>query len=115
MKVVMHSCGFVQSLLPHIVESGIDCLQSIEVKAGNDILQMKKEFGDKLAFCGGMNAISLLSNDKKIIKEELDRKIKYLMQGSGYILHSDHSIPDQVSYESYNFFRTHGLAEGTYC
>ena len=45
LKVIMHSCGFIEPLLPHVVEAGIDCLQVIEVKAGMDLLRIKKNFG----------------------------------------------------------------------
>ena len=30
----MHSCGYVEPLLPGMIDAGIDCLQVIEVKAG---------------------------------------------------------------------------------
>ena len=36
------------------------------------------------------------------------------LAGSGYILHSDHSIPDQVEYDTYKFFLERGLEMGTY-
>ena len=36
------------------------------------------------------------------------------MEGSGYILHSDHSIPDSVEYDTYKFFVERGLEIGTY-
>ncbi|OGV50161.1 MAG: hypothetical protein A2017_18535 [Lentisphaerae bacterium GWF2_44_16] len=112
--VIMHSCGFVEPLLPGMVEAGIDCLQVIEVKAGMDLLRIKKNFGDKIALCGGMDARNLVANDTKAIDKELDEKIKVVMKGSGYILHSDHSIPDQCEYETYRHFVDKGLSLGTY-
>lgn len=35
LPVIMHSCGYVEPLLPHMIEAGIDCLQVLEVKAGH--------------------------------------------------------------------------------
>jgi uroporphyrinogen decarboxylase len=34
LRVVMHSCGFIEPLVPGMIEAGIDMLQAMEVKAG---------------------------------------------------------------------------------
>lgn len=112
LPVIMHSCGFVEPLLPHIVDAGIDCLQVIEVKAGMDLLRIKKDFGDRIALCGGMDARNLVANDRDAIQKELAEKIPVAMEGSGYILHSDHSIPTTTEYETYRFFVDEGLRLG---
>ena len=108
----MHSCGFIEPLLSHIVEAGIDCLQVIEVKAGMDLLRIKKAFGDRIALCGGMDARNLVANDLDAIREELAEKIPTVKAGSGYILHSDHSIPTTTDYDTYRFFVDEGLKLG---
>jgi len=114
LPVIMHSCGFVEPLLEGMVESGIDCLQVIEVKAGMDPLRIKRNFGGRLSLCGGMDARNLVANDRDAIRAELHAKIPALMKGSGYILHSDHSIPTDCEYETYRFFVDEGLRIGTY-
>ena len=35
-KVIVHSCGYVEPLLPGLINAGMDCLQAMEVKAGMD-------------------------------------------------------------------------------
>jgi uroporphyrinogen decarboxylase len=110
--VIMHSCGFVEPLLPHMVEAGIDCLQVIEVKAGMDPLRIHKNFGDRISLCGGMDARNLDKNDIDAIRAELARKIPVLKTNKGYILHSDHSIPETCTYETYRFFVDEGLKLG---
>ncbi|NLF19652.1 MAG: hypothetical protein GX595_20670 [Lentisphaerae bacterium] len=114
LPVVMHSCGFVEPLLPHMVEAGIDCLQVIEVKAGMDPLRIHRNFGDRLSLCGGMDARNLVKNDIDAIRRELAWKIPVLKANNGYILHSDHSIPDTCAYETYRFFVDEGLKLGSY-
>jgi len=114
LKVIMHSCGFVEPLLPDMVESGIDCLQVIEIKAGMEPLRIKKNFGDRIALCGGFDARNLANNDIPAIKRELDEKIPALKEGFGYILHSDHSVPESCTHETYKFFIDYGLRLGTY-
>lgn len=112
LPVIVHSCGYVEALLPGLIEAGMDCLQVIEVKAGMDLLKIKKDFGDRIALCGGMDARNLVSNDLEKIKQELRSKIPAAKQGGGYILHSDHSIPDQCRYETYKFFLEEGRKLG---
>ncbi len=114
LPVIMHSCGFVEPLLPGMVEAGIDCLQVIEVKAGMDLLRIKHNFGDKIALCGGMDARNLVANDREAIGRELQEKIPVAKADYGYILHSDHSIPTTTEYETYRFFVDEGLRLGRY-
>jgi uroporphyrinogen decarboxylase len=114
LPVIMHSCGFVEPLVPGMVEAGIDCLQVIEIKAGMDLLRLHKNFGDRLSFCGGMDARNLVANDLDAIKAELEEKIPVVKDNYGYILHSDHSIPDTCNYETYRYFVDKGMELGKY-
>jgi len=105
LKVIVHSCGFVEPLVPGLIKAGMDCLQAMEAKAGMDMPRLFKQFGDKISFCGNIDAMVLLSNDKEKIAEEVKKKVLPIIQnGGGYILHSDHSIPPQVNYETFNDF-----------
>ncbi len=114
LPVIVHSCGFVEPLLPGLIKAGMDCLQVMEVKAGMDPLRIKRQFGDQIALCGGMDARNLVANDREAIARELAEKVPVLKQDYGYILHSDHSIPDTCDYETYRFFVDEGLRLGTY-
>lgn len=114
LPVVMHSCGYVTPLVPGMVEAGIDALQVIEVKAGMDLVQLYKDFGERLSFIGGIDVRALYSNDKAVIDAELEGKIPAVKGRFGYVLHSDHSIPDQVRYESYRYFVDRGIELGHY-
>jgi uroporphyrinogen decarboxylase len=114
LPVIMHSCGFVEPLLPGMIEAGIDCLQVIEIKAGMDPIRIQKNYGDKLSLMGGIDVRTLYSNDNKIIDKELEDKVIPLMKNNGYALHSDHSIPGTVDYESYCHFLEKGRELGTY-
>ncbi len=114
LPVVMHSCGFVAPLVPDLIEAGIDCLQVIEVKAGMDLLRLHREFGDRLSFMGGIDVRTLYTNDRADVDRELGTKIPTVKQGYGYVMHSDHSIPDTVEYETYRYFVERGLELGRY-
>ena len=114
LPVIMHSCGYVEPLVPGLLEAGIDCLQVIEVKAGMDLVRLYKDYGDRLSFIGGMDVRKLYTNDKAEIEKELVGKIPIVKGKYGYVLHSDHSIPDQVEYASYRYFVDRGLELGTF-
>ncbi len=109
LKVMVHSCGFVEPLVPGLIEAGLDCLQAMEVKAGMDMPRMARNYGDKIAFFGNIDVRELISNDRARIKAELEKKIIPVMElGGGYVLHSDHSIPPEVDYETLLYFFEEG-------
>ncbi|MCL2461504.1 MAG: hypothetical protein FWF44_02475 [Defluviitaleaceae bacterium] len=114
LPVMMHSCGFVEPLLPHIVEAGIDGLQAMEVKAGMNLLRIYKNFGDKIALMGGIDVRELESNDRARIDAELEKKIPIVKEGFAYFLHTDHSIPKTVDFDTYGYFVEKGLELGKY-
>ncbi|MDH7570260.1 MAG: uroporphyrinogen decarboxylase family protein, partial [Armatimonadota bacterium] len=114
LPVILHSCGYVEPLVPGLVEAGIDCLQVIEVKAGMDLLKLFHEWGDRLSFMGGIDVRVLYSNDKARVDAELEAKIPVVKQNYGYVLHSDHSIPNTVEFETYRYFVQRGLELGAY-
>ncbi|MCL2740536.1 MAG: hypothetical protein FWE70_00285 [Oscillospiraceae bacterium] len=114
LPVVMHSCGMVDRLVPGMIESGIDCLQVIEVKAGMDLLSLYRRYGEVISFMGGIDVRAIYTNDRDIIDRELFAKIPTVMGGNGYVLHSDHSIPATVDYETFRYYLRKGMEIGTY-
>jgi uroporphyrinogen decarboxylase len=114
LPVVFHCDGFVEALIPSLIEAGITCLQPLEVKAGMDLLRIKKRFGDQIALIGGMDERVLETNDLQAVEAELHNKVPQVMAGSGYVLQVDHSVSPLVEYETYKFFVERGLDLGTY-
>ena len=112
-KVIVHSCGYVEPLVPGLIEAGMDCLQAMEVKAGMDLPRLFERFGDRIAFFGGVDVRALIANDRKRIDEEMDAKIlPVVTRGGGYVLHSDHSEPPEVDYETMRYFVERGRRLG---
>lgn len=114
LPVIVHSCGYVASLVPGLIEAGMDCLQVIEVKAGMDLLQLYHDYGDVLSFMGGIDVRTVYPNDRALIDAELEAKIPIVKGKYGYVLHSDHSIPNTVAYNTYRYFIEKGLSLGMY-
>ena len=97
--VRLHSCGDIRPFVPELVSMGLDGLNPLEVKAGMDPVALKKEFGDRLLFHGGLSAINWSKPD--VILEEIGRVVPVMKENGGYIFASDHSIPPEVSFDTF--------------
>ena len=97
---VLHSCGNVTALVPDIIATGFDCLNPLEVKAGMNLLQLKKEYGQVLCLMGGID-VRAMSADETVIENEIAEKLSAAKRNGGYIFHSDNSVPDNVSLKQY--------------
>jgi len=101
MPVILHCCGRVKDLIPFFIEEGIDCLQPLEVKAGMDLIELKESHGDKISFMGGIDVRLMALDDPSHLEKEIRNKFEVAKEGGGYIYHSDHSVPKNVSFERY--------------
>ena len=101
LKVLLHSCGCVKELIPFFIEAGIDCLQPLEVKAGMDLIELKKTYGENLSFMGGIDTRLYSSDSAELLEHEIKSKFEAAKKNGGYIYHCDHSIPDNVSFSQY--------------
>jgi uroporphyrinogen decarboxylase len=99
--MILHSCGYTMELMPLIIKIGFDCIQPLEVKAGNDMLKLKKYYGEYIAFMGGIDVRAMASPNPDDILREISTKVPAVKRGGGYIYHSDHSVPDNVSFQQY--------------
>ncbi len=100
-QTIMHSCGRVSALIPDLIDAGLDCLQPLEVKAGMDPIAIKKQHGDRLAIFGGIDTRCIEHPDPAVTENEIKAKLTALKPGGGYLFHSDHSVPVDVSYARY--------------
>ncbi len=96
----MHSCGYVEPFLPFLIEAGLDVIQALQANTGMNVVNLKELYGDKLTFFGNISELSF-KEGPEAIEAELREKIPAAMAGGGYIYHSDHSIPPEVSLETY--------------
>jgi len=101
MPVLLHCCGQVKDLIPYFIEEGITCLQPLEVKAGMDLIELKHRYGDKMCFMGGIDVRLMAQEDPAPLEREIREKIRVAKKGGGYIYHSDHSVPKNVSFKQY--------------
>jgi uroporphyrinogen decarboxylase len=94
------------------VDAGIDVLNPLEVKAGLDPAALKQQWGDRLSFHGGLNAVLFDHPDQ--LWEEMRRIIPTMKRHGGYWVSSDHSVPQSVSLETFREFVRLGKELGSY-
>jgi uroporphyrinogen decarboxylase len=88
-KIVLHhSCGSVASILPDIIEIGVDVLESVQPEAAGMIpYELKKKYGDKITFWGGLGSQSIIPfGTPAALRAEIHRLRKEMSRGGGYIL-----------------------------
>ena len=102
-KIIYHGCGNALNIFEDLIECGIDAYHSLEVKAGIDILDLKKKFEGRLAFIGNIDVKDILTGSKEKIKSNVLKKLN-AAKGGGYIPSSDHSIPDNITVKNYEYF-----------
>jgi len=101
MRFIFHCDGNVGQLIPLLIEAGCDAVHPLEARAGNDVREYKRRFGDRICLIGNINADVVGSNDPAAIEQEVAEKIPVAASGGGYIYHIDHSVPPAVALESY--------------
>jgi hypothetical protein len=99
-KVVLHSCGNVNSYLDFFVEMAIDAYQSIQPTAGMDICGLKKSHGARFALWGGVSLESLVAGTPDEVRREVRRAMACAKKGGRFILGTSHSIAVGSRYDN---------------
>ena len=91
-KLLLHSCGNIESIIPRLIEIGVDILDPIQPES-MDPIHIKKEFGKDICLRGGgsvQNVVSRGSTDD--VEKETERIVISLKQGGGYIFSPGHPV-----------------------
>jgi uroporphyrinogen decarboxylase len=93
MFIVQHSCGYIDEILPHLVDAGLDCIQALEPAAGVNLGHLKDTLGNKVSFMGGLDSSRVLSfGTPREIEEHVKSFIMAAGQGGGYFVGPSHNI-----------------------
>jgi uroporphyrinogen decarboxylase len=101
-KILYHSCGSVYRLIPDFIEIGIDALNPVQVTAKNmEPERLKREFGDRIAFWGGVDNNRLLpQGTPDEVRRGTRRMFEILGPGGGYVMAAVHNIQPDVPPEN---------------
>jgi hypothetical protein len=97
------SDGDMSPVIPAFLDAGLNAMGPFEPVGGNDIVQLRKKFGKRLAFMGGIDK-HVLRRTKEEITAELEHKIPPMVRTGGCILGLDHRIPNGTPLENYRFY-----------
>jgi uroporphyrinogen-III decarboxylase len=102
LPVMYHGCGNVKAIFADYIEMGIMAYNPLEVKAGMDCVELRKQYGHKAGFFGNSDVQVWETGNREAIKREVLRKLN-AARGGGYIFASDHSVSSSVSGETYDY------------
>ena len=102
LPVIYHGCGNVKRIFEDFIEIGIDAYNPLEAKAGLDAVDLRRQYGHRIGFCGNMNVIEWAENSQEELKAIVLRKLN-AAKGGGLIFQSDHSVPSNVSGQNYDY------------
>ena len=111
--VIYHGCGNASDIFEDMVEISLDCYNPLEAKADLDVVELKKSYSGRLAFCGNVDVRVLERGNPDEIRAEVLYKLR-AGKGGGWIFQSDHSISSSVSPESYELAMNTLRAYGEY-
>ena len=93
--VLFHSDGAVAPFIPALLEAGVDILHPLEPVPATDMAAVKREYGEKLSFLGGIDIKRAMTGSEEEVVAEVRRRIELLGDGGGYTLApSNHLQPD---------------------
>ncbi len=96
-----HSCGDITSVLPDLIEIGVDVWETVQLHAlPMTAAELKREYGRDICFFGGVNTQHLPFATPDEVRDEVRRCIEVLGEGGGYICGPDHHIKPDVSPEN---------------
>jgi uroporphyrinogen decarboxylase len=89
-QVVLHSCGSIHAVIERLIAAGVQCLHPLQALAANmDADTLARDFKDRIAFLGGIDAQQLLTRGSpEQIRADV-RRVKRLL-GPNLIVSPSH-------------------------
>jgi uroporphyrinogen decarboxylase len=104
-KIFHHTCGSVYMIIDDLIDTGIDILNPVQPLAKDmDSYMLKKKFGDKLCFHGGIDEQQALPGSKEQLEQEIKQRIDAFSPGGGYIVAPTSNFQDDTPIENILFY-----------
>lgn len=102
-KTFKHSCGAVEPLMSHFIDSGFDIINPVQCSAtGMDPQQLKARYGDDLVFWGGgvdTQHVLPFGSAQEVTEQVRDRVEIFGRQG-GFVFNTIHNIQANTPVEN---------------
>jgi hypothetical protein len=102
-KTFKHSCGAVEPLISHFIESGFDIINPVQINAsGMDPKRLKEKYGSNIVFWGGgvdtQGAFAFGTPDQ--VKEQVKTQCDILNKNGGFVFNTVHNIQANVPFKN---------------
>ena len=97
------SDGFVEPVMEAFIACGVNVFYPCEPAAGMDIVKLRRRFGKRCAFKGGIDKLALLGGPEDI-ERELQYKLTDPALRAGMVFGLDHRIPNGTPLENYIYY-----------
>ncbi|GHU65463.1 methyltransferase [Spirochaetia bacterium] len=102
-KIFFHTCGAIESLIPELIDCGVDILNPVQISAsGMDSALLKKTYGDKIVFWGGgidTQTILPRGTPEEVRSQALEQLAIFSPDG-GFVFAAVHNIVAHVPVEN---------------
>jgi uroporphyrinogen decarboxylase len=99
-KVLMHTDGKMDTILPILYDVGIDANHPVEPES-NDLAEVKKKWAGRMSFFGNVHTPLLAYGRPEEIEEKVKEYCVTVAPGGGYVLGSSTSIMDGIPPENF--------------
>jgi uroporphyrinogen decarboxylase len=95
-----HSDGKIETIIPDLIEIGVDILNPVQPEC-MDPVEIKKKFGDKLAFWGGVGTQTTLPFGKpQDVREAVQKLFRTVGKGGGFVCAPSHTLEPEVPWDN---------------
>jgi uroporphyrinogen decarboxylase len=98
-KIMLHSCGGIEPLLPGLIEAGLDIVQPVQTTSkGMEPERLKQEYGRDICFWGGgCDTREVLPwGTPEDVASDVRKRVGILSPGGGYVFQQVHNIMADV-------------------
>ena len=101
--ILVDTDGDFEALIPVFLEAGVDGFGPMEVASGMGPVEMRKKHGKRFSMAGGVDKREI-AKGKAAIDRQIDEVIAPSIREGGFIPMIDHSVPPDVSLESFRYY-----------
>jgi uroporphyrinogen decarboxylase len=99
--VGLYTLGRIREVLPMLVESGVDFIETFETNQGDITLaEAKRLYGDRVCVMGNFDCVVLARGTVAEAREETRRCLEEGMEGGGFVLVTGDEVPADARWDN---------------